>query len=43
VLIGSIFPVAAPDDPAGERPAATLVQLWAKKTLQSSAHCDKGP
>jgi hypothetical protein len=42
VLIGSIFPVAAPDDPAGERPA-TLVQLWAKKTLQSSAHCDKGP
>ena len=42
VLIGSIVPVAAPDDPPGERPA-TLVQLWAKKTLQSSGDCDKGP
>ena len=42
VLIGSIFPVPGPDDPPGERPA-TLVQLWAKKTLQSSGHCDKGP
>jgi hypothetical protein len=42
MVIGSIHPVENVDAAAAGRPAV-VVQLTAKKTLQSSMDCDKGP
>jgi hypothetical protein len=42
LLVGAIHPVPTPDAPAGDRPAA-VVQLFTRKSLQSSEDRDKGP